>query len=61
EETQVRSLRYLQKEDLRIRILNQARIYLGWSSCRVADHVQILQCYRCLSFGHIAKDCRAAA
>lgn len=46
---------------VRSKLLNQARVYLGWSSCRVADHVRVLQCYKCLNFGHVAKDCRAAS
>lgn len=28
------------------------------SRCRFADYVKVLQCYRCLSFGHFAKDCK---
>lgn len=31
------------------------RIFLGWSACTVGDHVKVLQCFRCLSFGHIVK------
>lgn len=47
--------------DVRNRLLNQGRIYLGWSSCRVADHLRILQCFKCLGFGHIANNCQAAS
>lgn len=47
--------------EIRNRLMSQARVYLGWSSCRVADHVRVLQCYKCLNFGHIAKNCRAAS
>lgn len=46
--------------DVRGKLLRQGRIYLGWSSCRVMDHLRILQCFRCLGFGHIAKNCQAA-
>ncbi|KAL6419272.1 hypothetical protein ACFW04_014001 [Cataglyphis niger] len=39
-------------------LLGSGRIYLRYSACSFADHVRIVQCYRCLSFGHIAKDCK---
>ena len=38
----------------------QGRIYLRYSSCKFADHVWIMQCYRCLAFGHLARDCKGA-
>lgn len=40
---------------------SEKRIYIGHSACRFADHVRILQCYKCLSFGHQAKDCKSQA
>lgn len=40
-------------------LLSQGRVYVGWSPCRVSDHLRITQCYKCLRFGHIAKSCRA--
>jgi len=43
---------------IRLSLLSQGRIYLGWSSCRVTDHVRVLQCFKCLAFGHIAKGCQ---
>lgn len=45
--------------DVRNRLLNQGRVYLGCFSCRIADHLRILQCFKCLGFGHIAKSCQA--
>ncbi|EFN82708.1 Uncharacterized 50 kDa protein in type I retrotransposable element R1DM, partial [Harpegnathos saltator] len=45
--------------DLRKRLLSRDRVYLDWSSCNITDYVRITQCFRCLSVGHIAKDCRA--
>lgn len=35
------------------------RIYIRYSSCTFADHVRVVQCYRCLSFGHYAVNCKA--
>lgn len=34
------------------------RIYIRYSACRFADYVRILQCYRCLGFGHMAAGCK---
>lgn len=44
--------------EIRRRMLERGRIYVGWTSCRVADHLRLTQCFRCLSLGHIAKDCK---
>lgn len=43
--------------DVRTKLLAVSRIYLGFSSCSFKDHVKVKQCYRCLAFGHLAKDC----
>lgn len=45
--------------ETRAELLGQGRVFIGWSACRVADHLRITQCFRCLGFGHIAKDCKA--
>ena len=39
-------------------LIRQGRIFLGYGSCRVDDHVGFTQCYKCASFGHIAVNCR---
>ncbi|XP_020297471.1 uncharacterized protein LOC109862001 [Pseudomyrmex gracilis] len=36
------------------------RIYLRFNACKFADHVRVLQCYKCLAFGHLAKTCKSA-
>lgn len=33
-------------------------LYIGWRTCRYVNHVNIIQCYRCWKFGHMAKDCK---
>jgi len=45
--------------EVRNSLLSQERVYLGWTSCRVSDHLHITQCYKCLGFGHISRVCRA--
>ncbi|XP_020297161.1 uncharacterized protein LOC109861773 [Pseudomyrmex gracilis] len=42
---------------IRNMLLNRGRIYLRYSACRFADYVRVLQCYNCLAFGHLAKNC----
>ena len=43
--------------DIRIKLLSQKRVFVGWNSCRVEDYIQVWQCYRCLDFGHTAGKC----
>lgn len=43
--------------DVRKRLQVNKRIYIGYSSCGFADHIRIIQCYRCVSSGHIAAEC----
>lgn len=37
------------------------KVNIGWSACRVNDHVTVLQCYKCQRFGHLANNCTNAA
>lgn len=37
----------------------EGRVFFEWHSCRIKDWIQISQCYKCLGFGHIARDCKA--
>ncbi|XP_011861446.1 PREDICTED: uncharacterized protein LOC105558396 [Vollenhovia emeryi] len=39
-------------------LLERGRIFLRYAACALADHVRIVQCFKCLSFGHYAANCR---
>ena len=41
-------------------LLKQDRVYVGWHSLRVRDYLTVSRCYKCQSFGHVSKHCRAA-
>lgn len=43
--------------DMRKQLFNNRRIYLRFSAYNFADYVRVLQCYKCLGFGHLAKNC----
>ncbi|KMQ91289.1 putative 50 kda protein in type i retrotransposable element r1dm [Lasius niger] len=45
------------RPETRQKFVSMEQVFLGWSTCRVADHVKVLQCYKCLSFGHLVKNC----
>lgn len=43
--------------DNRLRLLNSKRVNIGWMACRVDDHISVRQCYKCMGFGHLSKEC----
>lgn len=47
--------------DVRNLLLKEKHIYINYSACRFSDHVRVLQCFKCLAFGHCAKDCKLSA
>lgn len=44
--------------EMRETLLKKGKLYIGWRSCRVADFAEATRCFKCQSFGHIAKYCR---
>ncbi|KMQ81939.1 putative 50 kda protein in type i retrotransposable element r1dm, partial [Lasius niger] len=45
------------RPETRSRFISAERVFLGWSACKMADHVKVLQCFKCLSFCHLAANC----
>jgi hypothetical protein len=41
------------------RLIKDGRIKIGLVMCRVRERRAVLQCYRCLGYGHIAHGCKA--
>lgn len=46
----------MDKEDA-LEILKLQKIRIGLNMCRVEERVNVIKCFRCWDFGHIAKDC----
>ncbi|KAL7294540.1 hypothetical protein TKK_0012068 [Trichogramma kaykai] len=43
--------------DTRRLLLSRGRVNLRWHSCRVEDHLSIMQCFKCSGFSRIAARC----
>lgn len=40
------------------KIMQEGRLHLGWSSCKVVDNIYVRRCYNCYGFNHNASECR---
>lgn len=40
-------------------LIARGRIFLRFSACTFSDHVRVLQCFKCLGFGHRAAECKS--
>ncbi|KAI4469434.1 zinc finger cchc-type superfamily [Holotrichia oblita] len=41
------------------RFMKQEKVNIGWSICRVFEHIRVLRCFRCGGFNHIAANCKS--
>ncbi|XP_053683106.1 uncharacterized protein LOC128733501 [Sabethes cyaneus] len=39
------------------KLVNLRRVNIGWERCRVREYIDVLRCYRCSEYGHIASSC----
>ena len=46
------------EEEVAARLLESARICIGWISCRLRQCEQITRLFRCLGFGHESRTCK---
>ena len=38
--------------------LEMGKVRIGWTICRIKEKHQLVQCYKCLQYGHIARYCK---
>ena len=43
------------------RALTKQKVYIGWSSCAVYEHVDVVRCFKCQEYNHISANCKSAA
>ena len=46
------------EEEAAARLLESARIHIGWISCMLRRREQVTRCFRCLGFGHESRTCK---
>lgn len=39
-------------------VMKNEMLNLGWRRCKVFDHINVLRCFKCGRYGHIAEKCR---
>jgi hypothetical protein len=42
---------------VRNKFLTSGKVYIEHQSCPVRDHIHVMQCFKCLGFGHTASKC----
>ncbi|KAL7294949.1 hypothetical protein TKK_0011660 [Trichogramma kaykai] len=43
---------------VRLKLMDQGKLYIGMSRCKVEDFVRITRCYKCQEIGHISRYCK---
>ncbi|XP_011688406.1 PREDICTED: uncharacterized protein LOC105450322 [Wasmannia auropunctata] len=46
--------------DIRVSLLKDKHIFVGYHACKISDYVRVLQCFKCLAFGHFAENCKSS-
>ncbi|XP_014229090.1 uncharacterized protein LOC106653938 [Trichogramma pretiosum] len=49
------------KPEFRAILMNRKRVNIGWMSCRIDDHINVLQCFKCNGFNHTKDNCEETA
>lgn len=39
-------------------LLKKEKVYIGWQIVKVEDHLDIIRCFKCLGYGHFARECK---
>jgi len=47
--------------NIRTILLKKTHVFVNFSACRISDYINVLQCFKCLAFGHLARHCKFIA
>jgi len=47
--------------NIRTVLLKEKHVFVNFSACRISDYINVLQCFKCLAFGHLARHCKFSA
>lgn len=46
------------ENDIYKKALLNGTINLGWRRCKIFEHVNVIRCFKCARYGHVAKNCQ---
>jgi len=47
--------------NIRTILLKEKHAFVNFSACKISDYINVLQCFKCLAFGHLARHCKFSA
>lgn len=39
-------------------IIQEGTVRIGWKRCKITEHVNVIRCFNCCKYGHVASECK---